>query len=245
MHFAKHSALAILAALSVAGGARAQMLFSDVPMDHWARAAIEWAHQNHIMTGPGGQETTFKPNAFLTRAEQAAVSMRLYEKIQGEMDMLSFRILELEREARAPQPPHASPAPRSTMNDRPVTPPVITPREPVSVTARLYGSQVVPPVTTSARGSATFRMTSKGLWYDISVANLSGPITGAHFHRGDVGVNGPVIESIQFVNGRAQGYWQDISSAEWVAITGGDVYVSVQTGTYPEGEIRGQLQFIR
>ena len=114
----------------------------------------------------------------------------------------------------------------------------------ISFTSSLNGSQEVPSVSTSATGTGTFTLTTTGLQYDITVRNLSGSvITGAHFHRGDVGVSGPVIEPIT-VNQttlRATGTWTDLTAEERSLLLDGDVYVNIHTVAHPNGEIRGQV----
>lgn len=114
----------------------------------------------------------------------------------------------------------------------------------VSFQSTLNGSQEVPLVVTTATGTGSFTLTSAGLQYDITLHNMSGAtVTGAHFHRGDVGVSGPVIEPIA-VNTtmlRAAGTWTDLTSEERSLLLDGDVYVNIHTVAHPNGEIRGQV----
>lgn len=113
-----------------------------------------------------------------------------------------------------------------------------------SFTTMLNGANEVPLVVTTATGTGSFTLTSAGLQYDITLRNLSGStITGAHFHRGDTGVNGPVIENLSFntTTLRAMGTWADLTAEERSLLLAGDVYVNVHTNAYPNGEIRGQL----
>lgn len=114
----------------------------------------------------------------------------------------------------------------------------------VSFTSNLNGTNEVPLVVTTATGTGSFTLTSAGLQYDITLRNLSGSvITGAHFHRGDVGVNGPVLEPISFntTTLRATGTWTDLTAEERSLLLAGDVYVNVHTVARPDGEIRGQV----
>ena len=243
MNNAIRTSLAILAG-STAVAVGAAGVFSDVPDDHWARTAIEWSNQNRIMMGQG---MIFRPNASLTRAEQAVVSMRLYLRIQEDLNVINARLnrLEAKVDLHEAAPRDNSSSSRSSFRSSTSFSVGDIPKVPVSFTARLYGSQEVPPVTTNGRGSATFRMTDAGLWYDVSVANLSGPITAAHFHMGEPGVSGPAVETITFTDGRAQGFWIDISAAQWTALKGGEMYINVHTEKYPDGEIRGKIEFVR
>ena len=111
-------------------------------------------------------------------------------------------------------------------------------------TTMLNGAKEVPPNASMATGTGTFTLTSSGLQYDITLKGLSGSvITGAHFHRGAVGVSGPVLEPISFntTTLRATGTWTDLTAGERDDLLAGRVYVNVHTNAYPNGEIRGQL----
>jgi cytochrome c553 len=113
----------------------------------------------------------------------------------------------------------------------------------------LSAAQVVPPVAgITARGNGTYTLTDSGLEYLITVdtANLSGPITAAHFHNARVGVNGAVVRTIDFVNGQASGVWsstdaEPLTPALTDALLAGNIYVNVHTAANPAGEIRGQV----
>lgn len=113
----------------------------------------------------------------------------------------------------------------------------------MSFTASLLGIREVPAVVTLASGTGAFTLTSTGLQFDITLRNLSGSvITGAHFHEGAAGVEGGVLEPINFNGGlRATGTWEGLTAAERNLILDGNVYVNVHTQAYPDGEIRGQV----
>lgn len=114
----------------------------------------------------------------------------------------------------------------------------------VAFSTTLSGANETPAVSTAATGTGTFTLTSAGLQYDITLRNLSGSaITGAHFHRGDVGVAGPVVEPIVFNTAtlRATGTWTDLTAEERSLLLDGDIYVNVHTVARPDGEIRGQV----
>ncbi len=51
--------------------------FKDVPTNHWAKRAIEIAHKYNIVNGTG--EGIFEPNAFITRAQLAAILSRILD----------------------------------------------------------------------------------------------------------------------------------------------------------------------
>src|SRR3989344_3013205 len=109
--------------------------------------------------------------------------------------------------------------------------------------AILKGINEVPTVSTTAVGTGSFTLTASCLSYDIVVSGISASaITAAHFHGGDIGVEGAAIESISFGGSlHAAGTWTDLSLEERANILEGDIYVNVHTATNPDGEIRGQL----
>jgi hypothetical protein len=112
----------------------------------------------------------------------------------------------------------------------------------VAFSALLTGVQEVPSVNTTATGTGTFSLTASGLAYTITLKNLSGSsFTGAHFHSGAAGINGPIIQSISFTGNTASGTWTNLSSEHRNALLQGNVYVNVHTAAYANGEIRGQM----
>ncbi len=80
--------------------------------------------------------------------------------------------------------------------------------------------------------------------WDLNELRGLGPITGAHIHRGGMGVDGPVVLALQQAT---EGGWRGCSSETgWVqqAFNEGlsNYYVNVHTAEYPSGAIRGQLR---
>lgn len=65
------------------------------------------------------------------------------------------------------------------------------PSEATSFTATLAGTSEVPPVTTTAAGTATFTITGGAIQYTINVTGIENVLV-AHIHTGLVGQNGPV-----------------------------------------------------
>ncbi|MBI5475061.1 MAG: CHRD domain-containing protein [Ignavibacteriae bacterium] len=111
--------------------------------------------------------------------------------------------------------------------------------------AIMTDKQQNPPLTNTASGVGSFALTRSGLVYRISVNGLSGSITGAHFHLGYAGANGPVVYDIgPTANGtNFTGLWPTASMADSlvVALMTGRIYVNVHTAANPGGEVRGQL----
>ncbi len=129
-----------------------------------------------------------------------------------------------------------------------------------TVTVPLSGSDVVPPVQTSASGQATFTidLTALGISYKLEVTDLV-DATAAHIHLGAKGQNGPVVvplfngpaKSGSFTGVLAEG---TITPADMVGDLQGKglpdllalmqsagLYVNVHTKAHPDGEIRGQI----
>ena len=117
------------------------------------------------------------------------------------------------------------------------------------VNSNLNGANENPPVVTSATGTSEMTFTDYGLVYNITVNGLSGPITGAHFHSGAVGVNGPVVFPFtnNFVNNTAKGIWKasgapgDLTPALMKELFSNNLYMNIHTASNPGGEIRGQV----
>lgn len=107
--------------------------------------------------------------------------------------------------------------------------------------ATITGAQEVPFVSTIATGTGTFNLTAAGLQYNITLKNMTGSITGAHFHQGAAGVNGAVLLPITFSGNTASGLWSAITSEQRNLLHSGQIYVNVHTAAYPNGYIRGQV----
>ncbi|NGP44859.1 S-layer homology domain-containing protein [Bacillaceae bacterium SIJ1] len=60
----------------------AEAVFRDVPSHHWADEAIDWGFDNGYVKGVNKENTLFKPNAPLTRAQWFAMLFRYLEDIQ-------------------------------------------------------------------------------------------------------------------------------------------------------------------
>lgn len=115
-------------------------------------------------------------------------------------------------------------------------------------TARFDGRSEVPAITNNAKATASLVATSTGLTYNITVTGLSGVITGAHFHQGGIGVNGPVVKNItsSFTGTTATGTWgttdptQPFTDSLRAALVAGQLYLNIHTAANPGGETRGQ-----
>ncbi len=133
-------------------------------------------------------------------------------------------------------------------------------------TAKLSGSNEVPPVATPGSGIASFQIVPIGhqevLNYELNLKNIKG-VTGAHIHSGKQGENGPVVAGLfnpSNMNGPSTGPINGLFTAETLTsseltgplahktidilvdmIRNGDAYVNVDTTQNQNGEVRGQI----
>ena len=132
-----------------------------------------------------------------------------------------------------------------------------------SFTAKLSGSNEVPPITTSGSGIATFHLSADGksLDYQLNLTKMDG-VMAAHIHSGKQGVNGPPVAGLfnpsmsgpptGAVNGllkKGTLTSSDLSgplAGKQISdlvnmIKSGGAYVNVHTTKNQNGEIRGQI----
>ena len=129
--------------------------------------------------------------------------------------------------------------------------------------ATLAGAEEVPPVTTTASGTADFTLsrTNDTLFVNITVAGLSNVRFG-HFHTGACGANGAVVAFLvdpptlagpqtgrigkQFIT--AANLSGTLLNQPLTAlidqIRAGTIYVNLHTDANPGGELRGQVALV-
>jgi hypothetical protein len=120
--------------------------------------------------------------------------------------------------------------------------------QPMRFSAQISSHNVVPaPIAVvGSRGSGTGTFTVVGqtsVKYDISVAGVV--ITAGHIHGpAGRGFNTPasVLHTLEFVGGRASGTWEGVAAAEVSYLVKGELYVNVHSATWPQGEVRGQIE---
>ena len=106
----------------------------------------------------------------------------------------------------------------------------------------LTGAEEVPPVSTQAKGSGTFRVADDGtVTGSVTTEGVSG--TMAHIHQGAKGQNGPVIVPLT-KNGDTYSVpeGRKLTPAQIDALKAGNLYVNVHSNAHKGGEIRAQLQ---
>jgi Cu/Zn superoxide dismutase len=117
----------------------------------------------------------------------------------------------------------------------------------VALVGFLNGENEEPDVTTDAVGLVVVNYTQGQLAMDIKVqwTGMSSPVTGAHFHTGQPGVNGPVmIDLSDFITGNRIETRIELTIEELTQFALNNVYINVHTETNPGGEIRAQLNFL-
>lgn len=113
----------------------------------------------------------------------------------------------------------------------------------------LTGTQEVPPVTTSATGSATVtldRMTG-AVSVSGSYQNLAAAATAAHIHGASRrGLNSGVIVGLMVTGGTTGTFSGSgtLTAAQIQDMLDGVTYLNVHTGSFPGGEIRGQIDAV-
>ena len=137
---------------------------------------------------------------------------------------------------------------------------------------RLSGFQEVPAISTEANGKfrAQLHVGDNGIAYKLSYADLTGDVQQAHIHLGQRGVNGGIsvflctnlgngpagtqacppapatitgtIGPDDVVGPAAQGIAPGEFDELVRAIEAGVTYVNVHSETFPDGEIRAQLE---
>ena len=115
-------------------------------------------------------------------------------------------------------------------------------------TAQLSGKDEVPPVDTTATGTAQFLLSPDGkeLTYDLTTKDLKGFMM-AHIHQGKAGENGPPVAALSMGKGKItasdlQGPLSGKQLKDLVDLmSNGGAYVNVHTQQHQDGEIRGQI----
>lgn len=122
----------------------------------------------------------------------------------------------------------------------------LAPRDIQVVFSPMDGSQVVPPVTTTAEGLAatTVNLATQRL---VAFVNATGvdDATSAGIHEGAAGENGPevlALEQTPMQLGQWSGIAEELAADAFSAYRAGRLYVQVATPAQADGEIRGQIE---
>ena len=110
------------------------------------------------------------------------------------------------------------------------------------ITATLTGAQEVPPVTTSATGTAMITISGdRAVSGTLTTTGIDA--VAAHIHEAPSGKNGGVI--VPFV--KSGDKWTipagaKLTEPQFKAFQDGNLYVNVHSAAHKDGEIRGQLK---
>ena len=112
-----------------------------------------------------------------------------------------------------------------------------------SLSLRMTGAEEVPPVSTSASGTGTIRVTDDR---DVSGSfkTQGGAFTAAHIHEGAAGANGPVVVPMDKTgdNEWSTKAGAKLTESQFEAYKAGRLYFNVHTAQNKGGEIRGQIR---
>ena len=107
----------------------------------------------------------------------------------------------------------------------------------------LSGANEVPPVTTTATGSATVTIKEdRSVSAAVTVSGMTA--TASHIHEGAAGANGPVI--VPFTKKGEDSFvaadGAKLTEAQYASFKAGNLYVNVHSAKNPGGEVRAQLK---
>ena len=126
----------------------------------------------------------------------------------------------------------------------------VLPATGLAFAAAIDGSQEVPPVTTTATGTASCVLNASGSQLSYTVTFNGLVPTAAHFHNGPAGVAAGVVKNLTIVNGTATGVWssadatQPLTDSLLSELLRGRLYINAHTTANPGGEIRGQVTMV-
>ena len=114
----------------------------------------------------------------------------------------------------------------------------------IVLSATLDGSQQVPPVETTGKGTAevSYDTTTRQLDWTVTYSGLSGPAVAAHFH-GPAGPGENAAPVVPFKPPLASPVSGSATLTEKQAdeLLDGKFYINIHTAAHKDGEIRGQV----
>jgi DNA/RNA endonuclease G (NUC1) len=111
--------------------------------------------------------------------------------------------------------------------------------------ANLIGADEVPATTNTVKGNGgVVQLSNDEMNAKVSLlfSGLTGSETGAHIHSGAHGVNGPIIFPLPLGN-PLNNFVINPAAQQVAELRAGNQYVNVHSSGFPNGEIRGQLQW--
>jgi len=110
----------------------------------------------------------------------------------------------------------------------------------VNFVATLNGASETPANASAATGDATLSFNTVTKIFTITVTYSGVTATGAHIHKGAVGVAGPVIFGLP-VTSPITYTSVALDATQEADLNANMYYVNIHSAAYPGGEIRGQL----
>jgi hypothetical protein len=110
-------------------------------------------------------------------------------------------------------------------------------------TLTLSGASEVPPVTTSATGTAAVTINpDRTVAVKVTVTGMTA--TASHIHEGAAGTNGPVIVPFTKTgdNAFASSDGAKLTESQYASYKAGNLYVNVHSAAHPGGEVRAQIK---
>jgi hypothetical protein len=107
----------------------------------------------------------------------------------------------------------------------------------------LSGGQEIPPVTTSASGTAAITVAAdKSVSGSATIAGMS--VTAAHIHEAPAGNNGPIVVPLTKTSDTV---WTipagaKLTDAQYESYKAGNLYFNIHSAAFKAGEIRGQIK---
>ncbi len=111
------------------------------------------------------------------------------------------------------------------------------------VKVTLSGDQEIPPVTSSASGTATITVEAdRSVSGSVTISGVSATV--AHVHEAAAGKNGPIVfpltktsDNVWTVPAGAQ-----LSDTQYESYKAGNLYFNIHSAAHKTGEIRGQIR---
>jgi hypothetical protein len=107
----------------------------------------------------------------------------------------------------------------------------------------LSGNQEIPPVATSASGTATITVNAdRSVIGNATITGMS--VTVAHIHEAAAGTNGSIVVPLIRT---ADNVWSvpsgaRLTDAQYESYKAGNLYINIHSEAHRSGEIRGQIK---
>jgi hypothetical protein len=116
-------------------------------------------------------------------------------------------------------------------------------RAPATFVATLRGAAVVPPTSSTAVGAGTVSVNPSTRQVAAAILVTGTAPTSAAIHTGPHGFNGPIALNLSATQA-ASGVWlarTTLSEEQFADLGRGDLYFTVRSAAFPDGEVRGQI----